>query len=64
VSCSFSPSNVTWTSTCNCAVNGTWNGTCSDGKTASLDITGCGTATLTIDAITQDVAFDRCYAIP
>lgn len=61
VTCDFSPTNVTWGSAnCNCPTQGSWAGTCSDGKVTSLDITGCGTATYTEDTDEQDVVFDRC----
>jgi len=59
--CDFSPSNVTWTSTCNCATSGSWTGSCSDGKTATVTLTGCGTATLEVGSGSTDVTFDRCY---
>ncbi len=58
--CSVSPTAVTWGSTCNCAVSGSWSGTCSDSTTYTLDITGCGTANLTTDGATTAMTFDRC----
>jgi hypothetical protein len=61
--CDFSPTNVSWSSTCNCATSGSWSGSCSDGKTGKLTITGCGTATLVIGEESQAVTFDRCYGI-
>lgn len=61
VVCDYTPSNVTWsTTTCNCPVAGSWSGSCSDGKSTTLDITGCGTANYTEGADTQSVSFDRC----
>ncbi len=63
VSCNYTPTNVTWSSTsCNCPVAGSWAGSCSDGKTTTLDITGCGTGTYTEGTETQSVSFDRCSA--
>lgn len=60
-SCDFVPSNVTWTNSCNCATSGTWSATCSDGKSATLELTGCGTGSFTMDGSSQTVTFDRCY---
>lgn len=62
VTCDYSPSNVAWSSTCNCASSGSWTGSCSDGKTSNLTITGCGTATFTIDDSSENLSFDRCYS--
>jgi hypothetical protein len=61
VSCDYSPTNVSWTSTCNCPTSGSWSGSCSDGKTTSLNITGCGAASITVGSETDSVTFDRCY---
>lgn len=62
VVCNYVPTNVTWggAGTCNCPTNGSWAGSCSDGKTTTLDITGCGTANYTEGGETQAVTFDRC----
>ena len=61
------PQNLTWTTACNCAVSGTLTGTVSggthDGKSASVTITGCGEAEVTIDGETDSVTMDRCAAI-
>jgi hypothetical protein len=62
VTCDYSPSNVAWSSSCNCASSGTWSGSCSDGKTSELTITGCGTATLTVEDSSESLQFDRCYS--
>jgi hypothetical protein len=64
--CDFSPSNITWPSSgtqCTCGTSGSWTGTCSDGKTGTVDITGCGTGKLTIDGSSADVTFDHCSLI-
>lgn len=61
--CDYSPENVTYDSTCNCAVSGIWNGSCSDGSTAELEITGCGEGTITVGSLSDSVSFDRCYDI-
>ncbi len=60
VTCDYVPSNVSWTSTCNCASSGTWTGTCSDSTTTTLEITACGSANLTIGSQSQSLSFDRC----
>ena len=56
--------NLTWTGSCNCASSGTLTGVVSggkhDGKTASVMITGCGEADVTIDGDTESVSMDRC----
>ena len=61
--CDYSPTAVTWAASCNCAVSGSWSGSCSDGKTSTMTITGCGTATLTVGADSESFTFDRCYSI-
>lgn len=59
--CNFAPTNVTWnSSSCNCPTSGTWSGSCSSGGTASVTITGCGTADLKIGDESDSVSFDRC----
>jgi len=59
--------NLAWTSSCNCASSGTLSGTVSggkhDGKSASVTITGCGEADVTIDGDTESVTMDRCVAM-
>ncbi|MCC6138020.1 MAG: hypothetical protein IT287_05270 [Bdellovibrionaceae bacterium] len=61
VSCNYVPNNVTWSASCNCASSGSWEGSCSDGKTSSVEITGCGSATITVDETAENLTFDRCY---
>jgi hypothetical protein len=63
VTCNYTPSNVKWSSTCNCATSGSWSGDCSDGKHAELKITGCGTGDMTMGSDTFSVDFDRCIGI-
>ncbi len=63
VTCDYVPTGVTWVSTCNCPTSGSWSGSCSDGKTTSLAITGCGAGTLTVGSDTEAFTFDRCYGI-
>ena len=67
-SVSLTPNNLTWTPTCNCASSGSLTGTVSgggkdDGKSATVTITGCGTADVTIDGDTESVTMERCAAI-
>jgi hypothetical protein len=56
--------NLAWTSACNCASSGTLTGTVTggkhDGKSASVTITSCGEADVTIDGATVSVSLDRC----
>lgn len=61
--CDFAPNDVTWDGTCNCAISGSWTGSCSDGNTVSLELNGCGTARLTKGDVAQDVTFDRCESL-
>jgi hypothetical protein len=60
VSCDFTPSNLTWNSTCNCPVSGSWTTTCSDGKSGSLTINSCTSGTIVLDSSSDTVTFDRC----
>jgi hypothetical protein len=56
--------NLAWTTNCTCASSGTLSGMVSggkhDGKTASMTITACGEADVTIDGETESVSLDRC----
>ncbi len=63
VTCDYVPTAVTWTSACNCPTSGSWAGTCSDGKSTTVSINGCGTASLTVGTVSTSVTFDRCYSI-
>jgi hypothetical protein len=60
-------SNLAWSAGCNCAVSGSLTGTVSggrhDGKSASVTLTGCGEADVTIDGQTDSVTLDRCIGI-
>jgi hypothetical protein len=66
-SVTLQPHNLTWTATCNCAVSGSLTGTVSggkkDGKTATVELTGCGQAEVTIDGDSESVTLDRCVAL-
>jgi len=61
VTCDYSPVNVTWgSSSCNCPTQGSWQATCSDAKTATVTLNGCGTGTFTLGSDSGTVTFDRC----
>ncbi len=62
VSCDFSPSAVTWGSSCNCATSGTWSATCSNGVSASLSLTSCGSGTFVLGTESTAVTLDQCTA--
>ncbi len=62
VTCNYVPTNVTWTASCNCPTSGSWAGTCSDGKSSAVNITGCGTASITMGEDSESLSFDRCYS--
>ena len=66
-SVSLTASNLSWGPSCNCAVSGSLTGTVSggphDGKSATVTVTGCGHADVTIDGETDSVNLDRCGAI-
>lgn len=60
VTCDLVPSNVTWASTCTCAVSGSFNGSCSNGSSVTTEILSCGTVKLTVGTDVQTVTLDRC----
>lgn len=58
--------NLTWDSSCTCAVSGSLSGTKTvDGVSSDLviEMTGCGTATVTTDGVAESVTFDRCSEV-
>ncbi|MCB0378559.1 MAG: hypothetical protein KDD33_08715 [Bdellovibrionales bacterium] len=61
--CDYSPSSVTWDTTCNCAISGSWALSCSDSTTGTYAITGCGTGTLTIGSDSESVTLDQCTTL-
>jgi len=62
VTCSITPNSVTYDSTCNCAVSGSWAGTCTDADAVDVEITACGKATITKGSNVRNLTFDRCYS--
>ena len=59
--CTYTPTNVTWdTPTCTCPTQGYWSGSCADGKSTTLTLTGCGVANYTEGSETVALSFDRC----
>jgi hypothetical protein len=66
-SVTLAPHNLAWALTCNCAVSGSLTGTVSggkaDGKSATVTITSCGHADVTVDGDTESVTLDRCAEI-
>lgn len=62
VTCTYIPSGVAWSSTCNCAMTGSWSGSCSDGTTSTLTLgPSCGAASFTLGATSGTVNFSGCY---
>ena len=62
----LTPSNLTWSTTCNCAVSGSLSGSTSGDESFddfTITLTGCGTATVSSDGSTEDVVFDRCAGV-
>ena len=61
------PDNLAWSASCTCAVSGSLTGTVSggkhDGKAASVTLTGCGEADVTIDGQTDSITLDRCVPL-
>jgi hypothetical protein len=61
VSCSLTPSSVSWSSACNCPTAGSWSGTCSDATTLSVAFSNtCGESTVTKNGVVSTVTMDRC----
>lgn len=61
------PENLAWSAGCNCAVSGELTGSISggkhDGKSATVTLTGCGTADVTVGSETESVVLDRCAPV-
>jgi hypothetical protein len=66
-SVTLEPHDLSWATTCNCAVSGSLTGTVSggkqSGKSATVTITACGQADVTIDGDSESVTLDRCAVI-
>jgi hypothetical protein len=61
ITCDLVPNDITWTKeTCNCAVSGTWQVSCSNGKEFDLELTGCGTAKIVTPNNNKEIELDRC----
>jgi hypothetical protein len=64
---SLEAADLKWSATCNCAVSGSLAGTVETGaeagKSASVTLTGCGHADVTIDGDTESVTLDRCAGL-
>jgi hypothetical protein len=58
--CSFIPSSVQWSLTCNCPTSGSWSISCSDGVVGSLTHQSCTEASFVLDGVTKTVKFARC----
>jgi len=63
----LTPDNLAWNGHCTCAASGKLTGKVAggnaDGESATVTITGCGTAEVEIDGDTEPVTLDRCLAI-
>jgi hypothetical protein len=63
-SVTLTPNHLAWSASCNCAVSGSLSGTVSggphDGRSATVELTGCGEADVTIDGETDAITLDRC----
>jgi len=63
---SLTPDHLAWSASCNCATSGRLTGLVSggarDGKSATVELTGCGEADVTIDGQTESITLDRCVA--
>jgi hypothetical protein len=61
VSCTATPTGVTWGASCNCPTAGSWSGSCTDSTTFTVAFTStCGQATVTKGTDTSTVTMDRC----
>lgn len=61
VSCSLTPSSVTWEASCNCPTSGSWSGNCSDSTTMNVAFNStCGQATVTRGSESSTITMDRC----
>jgi hypothetical protein len=61
----LTPDALAWSADCNCAVSGSLSGTLSGNASGSytLEMTGCGTAKLTVDGKSDNIVLDRCGSI-
>jgi len=61
----LAPDNLAWSADCNCPVSGSLSGELNGDASGSytLEMTGCGTAKLTVDGKTASIQLDRCGSI-
>jgi hypothetical protein len=61
----LTPDNLAWSADCNCPVSGSLNGVLGGSASGSYTIalTGCGTATLTVNGRGENIELDRCGSI-
>ena len=61
----LTPDELAWSADCNCAVSGSLSGTLSGNASGSytLEMTGCGTAKLTVDGKSDNIVLDRCGSL-
>ncbi len=61
VTCTLTPNNMAWTSSCNCPTSGSMSGTCSDSSTFAVAFNStCGESTVTKSGVDTTVTLDRC----
>jgi hypothetical protein len=58
--CTFTPTNVKWDSSCSCPVSGFWEASCSGGS-AKIKFDGCGAADFTYGDSSTTVGLDHCF---
>ncbi|MBI3181467.1 MAG: hypothetical protein HYZ28_04935 [Myxococcales bacterium] len=61
----LAPENLKWSATCSCPVSGKLTGSVTSGGsgTVTIEVTGCGTAKLTVQGETSDVTLERCSSL-
>lgn len=61
VSCTMSHTNITWAAGCNCPIDGSFAGYCTDGTTLQVVYTtNCGETKVTTGSEVRPVTMDRC----
>jgi hypothetical protein len=61
----LTPDSLAWSADCNCPVSGSLNGVLGGSAAGSytIELTGCGTATLTVNGRGESIELDRCGSI-